>query len=421
MFELKRSRKKITARSGLGLFARFVETLRISELINCFFPKPRSNRSICASDYVLTLIQTLSGGGESISDTREIRLDQTLQELTGTNIVPSESAIGDWLKRTAKNGGIRGIEVVNDEIMRNILKKLNVSEVSISFDPSLIKAEKREAKMTYEGYKGYRPMFAFINGLQLVFGLEFREGNDNGRRFEFVKRMVEKLENWGICVKHVSIDAEFYCHEIFDYLNRKNIGYTIAVSKDYAVMENIQTIPCDSWQPFKTVDGFATDREISGMVHSMEKSNTAFFIVILRWTNKKGEACYRGIATNILNLSPSEIVWKYNARAAEENNIKELKNGFGVRKMPSGSFGGNALFVGIGVLAHNLFTAQKLLVFPKKWAKKTIKSIRWLFYEIPGRIIKKANKLVLEVFVEFDKYYELVKIKKRIEALNAQI
>ena len=90
-------------------------------------------------------------------------------------------------------------------------------------------------------------------------------------------------------------------------------------------------------------------------------------------------------------------------------HIKELKNGFGMRKMPSGCFEANALFFGIGVLAYNLFVTAKLLWFPKKYRKKTIKTIRWLLFEIAGRVIKQANKLFalyqINTFIKDDKIF----------------
>ena len=47
-----------------------------------------------------------------------------------------------------------------------------------------------------------------------------------------------------------------------------------------------------------------------------------------------------------------------------------------MEQMPTGDFGANALYFGIGILSYNLFIAQKYFTMPVEWAGKTIKSIR---------------------------------------------
>jgi len=61
---------------------------------------------------------TLYGGGEAIEDAREIREDDSLREVVGLEEIPSCSAIGDWLKRMGEQGGIDGMERVNDGMVR---------------------------------------------------------------------------------------------------------------------------------------------------------------------------------------------------------------------------------------------------------------------------------------------------------------
>jgi len=368
--ELKKSNKKVTARSGLGLFSHFMDCFQVKKLVDSIFQESRSNRGFAASSYVSTLLLNFLGGGETISDTKEIRDDSALRIITDSKTIPTESAIGDWLKRAAERDGVNNISIVNDEILAKTFKKSGLKKVSITIDPTIIKAEKRDAKRTYLGMKGYRPVVVLINELKLIVEYQFKEGNDNGRRLELIKKTVEKLNSLGISVNRVLADSEYYCVVIFNYLEQKNIEYAIVADKDCAIMENIDNIADDLWEPYETKDGMVTDRQIAPFVHSMERTNNAFKAVVLRWVNKKEETCYHVISSNIKGLSAKQIVWEYNKRADQENDIKELKNGFGMRKMPSSCFEANALFFGIGVLAYNLFVTAKLLWFPKKYRKK---------------------------------------------------
>lgn len=73
---------------------------------------------------------------------------------------------------------------------------------------------------------------------------------------------------------------------------------------------------------------------------------------------------YRVIATNFpKEVSPKDVVIWYNKRGdSSENRIKELKNDFGMERMPSGDFGSNAMFFSIGVIAYNLYVMFRTLV-----------------------------------------------------------
>ena len=77
-FKLKRTDDRITARSGLALYAEFMKAMRVTELVNQYLPKPGSGNSYKASEYIIPISLMLYGGGEAIEDVREIRGDATL-------------------------------------------------------------------------------------------------------------------------------------------------------------------------------------------------------------------------------------------------------------------------------------------------------------------------------------------------------
>lgn len=404
-FKLERSREKITARSGLTLFEEFMEAIGVDKLINNCMPNSRSNRGYDAWHYVQTLLLTMCGGGEGIAETREIRNDIALKAVLNLDTVPSESAIGDWLKRMGIRDGRACVKKVNKEMLYKILRQANIKEIVLVNDPSIIKSEKRDAKKTYEGYKGYRPAMVLIQELGLVAHYEFRDGNDNGRRFEFFREIFEILPPW-VKVKLVLMDAEFYDRQIFSLLFEMKIDFAIAVSKDPSVMEAIELIGEHEWKQYVDKDGISMDKEYAETVHTMNNCEYSFRMVVIRWHDPKNPSsyCYHAIATNMLDSLAQEIIWTYNSRSCSENDIKELKSGFGMRKLPSGDFGANDVYFGIGVLCHNIFIAQKTLTMPEKYHRHTIKTIRWLLLEVPGKIVQKAGQIILKLACDKDKF-----------------
>src|SRR5665811_1992264 len=51
-FKLKRTEERITARSGLALYAEFMKAMRVTDLVNEYFPKAGSGNSYKASEYI---------------------------------------------------------------------------------------------------------------------------------------------------------------------------------------------------------------------------------------------------------------------------------------------------------------------------------------------------------------------------------
>lgn len=412
-----RTEEKITAKTGLVAFAELINIMKIPEFANKFFPASKSNNYYEAATYLQTLILTLYGGGESLSDARTIRDDHALREMINLYEVPSESALGDWLRWAGKDG-IAALHKLNQHVVHYVLQKCATISGTQVLDPTMIKAEKDTAKMTYEGYKGYRPAIAFLKEFNLIIDYEFREGNDTGRRLEQVTGAFDALPK-DFCVASVLIDSEFYQADVINYLNAKKKPWIIAADQDTAVVAAIRSIPKDDWRPFFNKDGIKTDREIAETVHTMNQTDNAFRLIILRWKDEKAPTgySYHCKAAGATEQSANEIALNYNERAEEENVIKELKNGFGARKMPCGTFEANAVFFGITVLVYNLFIAQKLLTMPKEFVACTIKTIRWMFVDVPGKLIQSAGKLRVFIAASREVFTCLIIMRKKNYAL----
>ena len=79
----------------------------LETLLDQHLPQPRSGRGLKASHYVMPLSLTLYGGGETIEDVRELRDGHPLRTAIDLKLVPSSAAIGDWLKRMGRTGGLQ--------------------------------------------------------------------------------------------------------------------------------------------------------------------------------------------------------------------------------------------------------------------------------------------------------------------------
>jgi phage gp46-like protein len=419
-FKLERTEEKVTARSGLALYAEFMKGIGLEELVDRHMPRPESGRGYEAIDYVQPLSMMLYGGGEAIEEVREIREDCSLREAIELKRIASCSAIGDWLRRMGQRGGIPAMERVNDRVVSKVLKGEDQKGYTLMVDPTLIESDKREAQMTYLGFKGYRPVVATLKENGLAIAYEFKEGHDNGGHVEILKKAFGKMRKMrkGKKIEAVLLDAEYYSHDVMGYLDEEKVRWAIVVDKDVAVTELIRRIRKQEWKPFKTRDGITTDREIGETLHTMNRGKSAFRVIVLRWKERQGDLFkdthnYHCIATSMIEESSEEVVWKYDERANIENHIKEMKSGFGMERMPSGDFAANAVHFGIGVMTYNLFIAQKVLTLPGEWQTKTIKSFRWLLVEVGGKLISHGRRIVLKIAVSIDRYKTYLEMRRR--------
>ncbi len=316
--------------------------------------------------------------------------------------------------------GIESVERVHDGVMERVLKTEDRKGYTLMADPTVIEADKREARMTYLGMKGYRPALATLKENGLVIAYEFREGNENGNGVRILKKAFGKMRQvgGGKRIETVLLDSEYYSHEVIDYLEEERVSWAIVMDQDEAVKRLIKGIAEEGWVCYEAEDQLKTDREIAETVHVMNRSKSAFRVVVLRWRDAQGDLFrnsyhYHCIATNMVEQSAQEVVWKYNGRGQIENHIKEIKNGFGMEWMPSGDFGANAVYFGIGILTYNLFIAQKLLTLPESWKIKTIKTIRWLMVEVGGKLVSRSRRMILRVSTSLEKMKIYVEMRQR--------
>lgn len=406
-FKLEFSGKEeITRNAGLGLYGQMYRSVGVETAVEGSFCRPGSGNGYEANEYIKPLVLMFLGGGRYIEDIRQIGADKGLCRMSKISKIPSADAVGDWLGRGWRKK-ISNLKEVHDNLSISVVRK-SEGEMTLDIDATEIIAWKREAAITYKFNKGYMPMLGFIAELGLCVGYEFREGNEppNVRNYEFAKGVIEFIEGIGKQVDKFRSDSAAYIGKLMNYLNKKTISYTITVDQDIAVKEAIKKIPDEAWERLIDKDGFKTDREYVEFVHSMNSTDHSFRVVVQRWLNPQMDLlkdtekyCYHGIASNFpCEEKPSkEVIYWHNGRSNSENYNKEIKSGFNLEYMPSGSFGANAVWFGVGLLAYNLFIASKIFLFPKSWLKKTIGTIRWQFICMAGKVIRHSRRLILRI------------------------
>jgi hypothetical protein len=92
---------------------------------------------------------------------------------------------------------------------------------------------------------------------------------------------------------------------------------------------------------------------------------------------------------------PVEVEADHRRHAEVELTIRDLKHDMGINHFPTKSFGGNAAWLALNTIAHNLtrWTTRLGLQTPTVMTKK----IRRRIYNVTGRLVRTGRRLVLRL------------------------
>jgi len=405
------------------------QALGLPRKIDQELPLPGSGRGLPPSAYVMPLLTMLHGGGRALEDLRELRAEVSLRQLLKMKRLPASCTVGDWLRRMGKEGrGLAGLDKVNGHLAQQVLTRKSGREYILDLDATIIASEKAGAQWTYQKVKGYQPLMGFLQedegkgeegrGVRgLLIADEFRDGNvpSGANAVAFLERCRQKMPP-GKRLVAVRADSAWYQAAVFNWCRKWGVRLVVCADQDEAVKEVIHSLGEGEWRPHRG------DREIAESVHTMNGTEEAFRLVIVRWPKAQPELFdpepyfYHVLATSGEEAA-EEVVGFYDQRGEVENWIKELKSGFGMEWMPCGETYANAVFFRLGVIAYNLLVAMKLLGLPQTWHRHTIGTIRWRLYQIAGQVVWETRRVVLRLATTAQKVGILLGARRRIQQL----
>jgi hypothetical protein len=106
-----------------------------------------------------------------------------------------------------------------------------------------------------------------------------------------------------------------------------------------------------------------------------------------------------GVASNIMYQNGDEIILWHRERCGKSEQAHDiLKNDFGGGHVPSYQFGVNAVWWNIAVLAMNVSNAIKRFFLPRCYKSCRMKTLRYLFFTLPGKVVTHARQKILKVY-----------------------
>jgi hypothetical protein len=105
---------------------------------------------------------------------------------------------------------------------------------------------------------------------------------------------------------------------------------------------------------------------------------------------------YRAWISN-LPLSAAGVWHFYEGRAGMEPRIRELREDFALRRIPTRAFAANALYLEIIRLAYNLVIAFQRTCLPEPWQNLTLAQLRYKLFWLPAELTRPQNRPTLRL------------------------
>jgi len=403
----------ITALGGLPVVIDAAKVLGIDHLFNKYLHIKVRDNGYTEYELAMAVILTLLAGGESIEDADKIRMD----EVVSGKHFPHSTTVGDFLRRFTDEEQFEALTRVEDELNRQLLIQGDYGQLTLDADATIIKAEGKKRQgmgKAYNGIVGVQPFLLFAAEPGLLLAHDFRPANvhPGDGAVELIKHAQSVIPDR---IKlHFRSDSACYNKDVVTFCESEEMTFTITADMTAPLLAAIAELPEDAWHP--EVSG--QDEEVAQVYYQPTKWPHSYRYIVVRKVKDKdmfgAVYKYRAVVTNIERGNPQWILKRHRRHANVENGIKELKSGFSLSVMPCLAYHANRAWFHLGVIAHNLFMAIKLLFLPAKWACHTIKTVRWRLINIGGVMVRHARRRVLKISRCHPWHRDFVRLRKRI-------
>jgi hypothetical protein len=387
------------ANAGLALVAMCSTALGIEDAANEYVDlggRPGASRP---GRKILTLLHSMTVGGDCIDDVDVLRSGSTDQVLGHRVMAPS--TVGTFL-RSFTFGHVRQL----DRLFATILQRAWTAgagpgdeAMTIDLDSTICEVHGRDKQGAAYGYTkvlGYHPLVATRADTGEILHIRQRKGSAGSGRGakRFIEELVARVQRAGASGPlTLRADSGFFSWKTIATLKAKNVAFSITVPKNPAVATTIEGIGDEAWTPI----GYTEDGEahIGETTYNNER-------LIVRRTRLTGDQAqlfpdwrYHAFITNRTGTTV-HLDADHRRHAVVELAIRDWKEGSGANHCPSGQFPANAAWLLLAALAHNLIRWVTTLGYGTDGPVVT-KTIRRRLITLPGRITTRSRRRILHL------------------------
>lgn len=322
---------------------------------------------------------------------------------------------------------------------------------TLDMDATLSVTNKREALFCYQGMRAYQPLNTWWAEQGMMLHTEFRDGNVPAGH-EQLRVLKDALEMLPAGVQQVLMrsDSAGYQQEILEYCaegEHERFGaIEFAVSADVtdAFRDAVRALKEEEWRSLRRIEKDACGAAEQQWAEvcfvpkwaAKSKKQPAYRFLAIREPLKQpalpgmqanlpfpveqfgAQSCKLfGVVTDRTGAGEEIIRWHRERCGKSEEAHAVMKQDLAGGRFPSGSFGENAAWWQIMVLALNLNTLLKRVALGEGWMNKRLKALRYGLIGIPGKLVERARGMVVRICVRHPAWEVLLRARGRIMEL----
>ncbi len=382
----------LTHFGGISFLHEFIRVLQLRDFLARHLAYPRRNSDYSVSQMLLALIYPIILGLDRIETAKLLRANGTFQYLTGLPSFPDPQS----LRRFLRNAPARlreQLHRVNDRLLERFIHlPEHRSRLIFDLDSTVLTVfgHQQGAEVgynpRYRGKRSYDPLLCLEANSSFLWDVELRRG-DAGTWAGSEELLACCFHSTPSDIRELRVraDAGFGYGPVLDMLEARLAQYAVRGLR-FEPMNLRWEIAEFEHRPH----GWPHARRCIVARKKIEESDPEPTLFTLE------RYAYRAWHTN-LPLTPAGVWHFYDGRAGMEPRIREIREDYALRKIPTHAFAANALYLEVIRFTYNLVTAFQRTCLPEEWQSLTLSKLRHRLFWLPGELTRPQNRPTLRL------------------------
>ena len=395
---------RLTHYGGVFFFHEFIRVLQLRDFLSRYLTYPRPRHDYSLSQMLLALIYPIILGLDRLETASLLRRNGTFQYLTGLGNYPDPQSLRRFLLQ-APLSFREQLHRLNDRFLRQFIHRPeHRSRLIFDLDSTVLTVFGRQEGAAvgynprYRGKRSYDPLLCLEANSAFLWDTELRPGSA-GTWAGSVELLAGCFLSAPRNIREVRVraDAGFGYDPVLTVLEQRGAEYAVVArltSSLKRVLGALRYQRLNSRWEIAECDHHPSDwkaaRRCIVARRRIEESEPEPTLFSLERYLYRAWVCHSP-------LSAAGVWHFYEGRAGMEPRIRELREDFGLRRIPTRAFAANALYLEVVRLAYNLVTAFQRTCLPEAWQALTLTKLRHKLFWLPGELTRPQNRPTLRL------------------------
>jgi len=394
----------LTHYGGIFFFHEFTRVLQLRDFLSRHLVYGRHRYDYSLSQMLLALIYPILLGLDRLETASFLRNNGTFQYLTGLPGYPDSQSLRRFLLQAPPNFREQ-LHRLNDRLLQRFIHEPeHRSRLILDVDSTVVTVFGYQEGAAvgynprYRGKRSYDPLLCLEANSAFLWDCELRPGNA-GTWAGSVELLASSFLNVPADIRELRVraDAGFGYDPVLTVLEERAAEYAVVARMTPSLKRVLGGLPYERLN---------ARWEIAECEHRPSDWKQARRCIVARRRIEETEPeptlftleryLYRAWVSNS-RLSPPGVWYFYDGRAGMEPRIRELREDFALRRIPTRAFAANALYLEVIRLAYNLVTAFQRTCLPEAWRDFTLTKLRYKLFWLPGELTRPQNRPTLRL------------------------